>query len=579
MLSNLFETSRSKNVYISVTHSAGLEIIELDKHGDIVAYAQSPLEYDENKREIEDLSIFKTLVEEITKTRNISLSKANVYLNLPTVWFGYKDGLPLLIDDDGITNVALTELEQSYIFKRKEAIPVWFDATASSQSDSRSIFYTAIQADVLDELKTVFSSFGATLVNVECSLSTTLRGLYTTGICSELMNNETSSWSLMVITSSGYKMFDMAGKKPLDYFEEPIPFKSFDGEDVYIELENSVQIAMMDLHSTAVVIVSETDLISAELFTSRLNLDVPVITVENNQFKKEPLMEMSLNVFSEDQIKVSLDIIGLTTPSEILPFEINFIKDNVKHIVDETLEIPLGEKSIILTPKTASIAVAGLSILLLLPIFGTYFAFQTMTKSLESQIGEINSEISSVDKELAQYEGKSETSFNPVAEIEKILKNNRQKIMVYSALGDTIPKDLYITYFMTGGSGMIEIRGCANSVEDVYAFFKNLRDALADSNLRLSKLSLPSESTEDLINGISSLSGSNQYVFEITNMNEGQLSSFMNSLTGTNNGSSKENTNAASTQATPAEGVPEKKSSDSKEANKLNNLLQNGSSK
>ena len=44
--------------------------------------------------------------------------------------------------------------------------------------------------------------------------------------------------------------------------------------------------------------------------------------------------------------------------------------------------------------------------------------------------------------------------------------------MAYAALGESIPKNLYLTYFMTGDDGVIDIKGCADSVEDVYVFFK-----------------------------------------------------------------------------------------------------------
>ena len=64
--------------------------------------------------------------------RNINPKKSNVYVSLPTVWFGLKEGLPLLLDDNAITNIVVGELELTYIFKRKDPIPYWFDALAST---------------------------------------------------------------------------------------------------------------------------------------------------------------------------------------------------------------------------------------------------------------------------------------------------------------------------------------------------------------------------------------------------------------------------------------------------------------
>ena len=89
---------------------------------------------------------------------------------------------------------------------------------------------------------------------------------------------------------------------------------------------------------------------------------------------------------------------------------------------------------------------------------------------------------------------------------------------------------LYLTYFMTGDNGIIDIKGCADSVEDVYVFFKNLKDLLAESKLRLNKLDLKSGSLDQIVSSTISPIDSAPYVFEITNMSENQLNVFMKKL-------------------------------------------------
>ena len=101
--------------------------------------------------------------------------------------------------------------------------------------------------------------------------------------------------------------------------------------------------------------------------------------------------------------------------------------------------------------------------------------------------------------------------------------------MAYAAIGDSIPKNLYLSYFMTGDEGYVDVQGYANTVEDVYVFYQNLKDSLVESKLRLSKLDLKSSSLDEVIQNPSNLSSA-PYAFEITNMDEGQLSSFMNAL-------------------------------------------------
>ena len=146
-----------------------------------------------------------------------------------------------------------------------------------------------------------------------------------------------------------------------------------------------------------------------------------------------------------------------------------------------------------------------------------------------SQNEEIESELAEVNSQLKTYQNEKGSEFDPYQEIQQVLKFNRTKVMAYSALGDSIPKNVYLTYFMTGDKGYIDIQGCSNSVEDIYIFFQNLKDSLIESKLRLSKLDLKSGSLDDMIENPSPLDKA-PYVFEITNMDEGQLASFMDAL-------------------------------------------------
>ena len=171
-----------KDIYVSVSPACGLEILEIDNSGAIKTYAQAPLEYNEAQREIASYDAFKNTLLELLQSRNIDPAKINVHLNLPTVWFGLKEGIQLLLDDNAITNIIIGELEQSYIFKRKNPVPFWFDAQVSTNTDSRSVFYTAVQEEVVVQMKEILTSIGATLVSVGSSMFSDLKGLYVTAL-------------------------------------------------------------------------------------------------------------------------------------------------------------------------------------------------------------------------------------------------------------------------------------------------------------------------------------------------------------------------------------------------------------
>ena len=526
-LNSLLGGGKRRDVYVSVSTACGLEILEVDNSGVIRTYAQAPLDYNDAAREIASYDTFKSSLIELLQSRNIDPSKINVHLNLPTVWFGLKEGIQLLLDDNAITNIVTGELEQSYIFKRKTPVPYWFDAQISTNSDSRNVFYTAVQQEVVTEISEILTSIGAVLVSVGCSMFADLKGLYVTGLARGQMEDEGCSWSLMIINNSGFQLLSLQGKRLLEYYEEPMPLKSFEGEEAYTEIENAAQIALMNSPSTSFVIVSETNLVSAELLKERLQFGGQSVAIEDNQYRKEPLADFGLNVLPDDQVKVSLSAYGSTAPSGLLNQDVNFLGATEKAAEVATI----GG----ITPQIATV----ISLILLVVIGGIlYFsAGQTekMFNDVQAKSADIDTQVAQIDEQIAQKQSGSEgkTAFDPVEEIGKTLKNNRTKIMAYAALGESVPKSLYLTYFITGDDGLIDIKGCANTVEDVYVFFKNLKDSLVDSNLRVSNLGLRSGSLDKVVNDTISPYDSAPYIFEITNMTDSQMQTFMNRLTNT----------------------------------------------
>jgi len=533
MLNNLLSMGGGVEVYVTISQACGMEMIAVDKHGNIKSYAQTPVSYNASQREVANYDDFKIGLETLFQMRNINPAKANVHLSVPTVWFGTKEGLPLLLDDEAIKNVVIGELEQTFVFKRKEPMPFWFDALASSNSDSRNVFYTAVQKESMDQIKEILSTMGANLVSIQCSLFADLKGLFVSGIAAELMQ-DTVSWSLMIINNSGFQMLGMQGKRILEYYEEPLPMASYAGEEVYSAIENAAQIALMSTPSSALVILSETDMVSAEILAGRLQFGGNTLFVEDNQFRKEPLMDLGLNVFQEDQLKVSLHAIGAMSPAGIMPVEVDFLATGGKKAVQTAvIEIPIGGNVFELTPTKALILSVILLAIIMTPIGLAYYITNNIVSEKQAKVQELENQITQLDAELKAFETKpNEPVFDPVAEIEKVLKQNRTKIMAYAALGESIPENLYLTYFLTGDAGLINIKGCADSVEDVYVFFKNLKDSLVDSKLRLSKLDLKAGSLDTVINSTVSTVDTAPYIFEITNMDDSQLQTFMDKLAG-----------------------------------------------
>ena len=64
----------------------------------------------------------------------------------------------------------------------------------------------------------------------------------------------------------------------------------------------------------------------------------------------------------------------------------------------------------------------------------------------QNRSSELDGQITALDDQLKAYQNaQGDTTFNPLDEIERVLKNNRTKIMAYAALGESIHKNIYLT--------------------------------------------------------------------------------------------------------------------------------------
>lgn len=518
-------------VYIAVSPTNLIELGVIDPHTHLMKnYASASIEYNEAIREIADYDIFSAKIEKLFEECNLTPSKCNVHISLPTIWFAYKDNIPLTSDEESIKNIVFSELDQTYIFKRTDPVPYWFDAPLSLNNDTKSIFYTAIQSEVMETLRNMFKEMGANLIEITCSLTSDLKGMVSCGFADTEMNSDVALWSLMIVNNSGFQLFGFQGKKLQDFYEEPLPVKSFEGDEIYSAIDNAAQIALMSSSAQSLVIVSETDLVSARELSKRLQFGGAVTVIEDNKFRKKPLSDITRALIPEQQTEVSLHLLGMFPDPGIFPLSINFLTCIEGYARNDIIEIPItADKTIVLTKQKAMLYSLILLIALVIPLSLGWVSSTFMNQKYQSQIEELDSEITNITAQLKNYQNKGGPGFDPYTEIKRVLKNNRTKIMAYGALGDSVPQNLYLSYFMTGDSGYIDIQGYANTVEDVYVFYQNLKDSLVESKLRLSKLDLKTSSLDAVIENVPSV-GNAPYTFEITNMDEGQLSSFMNAL-------------------------------------------------
>lgn len=545
-------------VGVSVSPVVGLEMIEIDRTtGNIEKYAHKPLEYNQSSREISDYFMFESSLLELFEELKIS-PNSNVVLSLPTVHFGIAQ-LPILLNDEMTTNAILSEVEQSYIFKRQEPVISWSEVASSVNTENKTIVYTAIQEAALTQIKEACDNVGCTLVGIEPSYSSLLKTLHYAKLTEEQMK-ENITWNLMVVGQNSYSIIAMTDKKVLEYYEEPLALKSFVDNEIYNAITTSAQLTLSGMVANYLYIVSETDLVSAEVLSMKISFPGKVKFLESNKFTQKELLPTNLNILPKSVLQITPEVIGAALyPFSNFPLKLNLIKEKESELFASDVEsfpkIPIGNLEVELTPSFVRMVCLILGSIFIIPMFAlslflSYFLIPREKTKLEN----INFKIKQTQLDISHYKQKAKTdTFDVNSAVESILTQDQSKLAYLSALGVSIPNKLWVTYYRTQGKG-IDIRGKASNVQSIYDFYKNMKQMVNNSDIRLYKLEFSSESIDDII-GITSSVGKT-YNFEITNMTETELNPAAPASQGQPPAPSAQNPNPAQTPPKPQENKP-----------------------
>ena len=428
ILSQLGVGSR-QTVYLSVTPGIGLELIELDSASRTVKnYSFRPLEYNEALREISDFDAFKNALTELLEEFKLNPKNTSIVLNIPMVFFANKE-LPLLLGDDAVTEALTSEVEQSYIFRRSEPVISWTEAIgSSSNNDTRRLLFTAVQQNILDGIKAVFDELGLSLAGVEMSLTSVLKALAFSGNADDVMKDNVI-WNLMLVNQNGYSITSLSGKKIVDYYEEPLPIRSLENDEIYNAINASAQITLMSYPASYLYIVSETDLVSAEILSNRVQIDGTVKFLENNQFKKQNIIPVSLEILEDMAGKVSLEAIGIAAGNMVnLPVKFNFISTGgaSEDDINEIVPVKIGDKVIELTPLSARNIALAISAVVLIPILALNVFMPMVQKHKQQALDDLNARIQTVEAEINKLSSEQNklNNFDVNNEIKKVLKIN-----------------------------------------------------------------------------------------------------------------------------------------------------------
>lgn len=514
-------------VGVAMSPGIGLEMIEINpKTKTIEKYACKPLDYDYSKREIADYDQFREVLISLFDDLKIN-RKSNIVLTLPSVHYGLIS-LPTALGDEGVTSALVSEVEQaSYIFKRQDPVISWTDAYPAGDKDNREILYGAIQQAAIDEINAACVEIGCTLVAIETAQNSLLKTLEFNNLADEHMAPNTT-WNLMVINPNSYSMITLNGKSVIEYREEPLALRSFVGDEIYEAIISSAQLTLQTIPSNYLYIVSETDMVSAEVLSMKIPFDGNIKFLESNQYVQNPLMQASYNILPNQVLKITPEAIGsgIYLISQF-PFKFNLLgKGNEELAVLQEVapKIRVGNTEIELTSAFVK-KIAAIAALILLVPTGILFAIMNQLNTQnQEKLNSINQQLEADKAELANFEDiDKKDTFDSKLEINNIQSINRTKLIYYTAIGTNIPPNTWLIYLRIFGDKKIDIIGRSTNVENVYTFYKNMKMSVIDSDLRLNRLEMSADSVGNLVvEDLNSIKPT-FYEFEITNLTDEEL--------------------------------------------------------
>lgn len=536
--------ANTKNtVGVAMSPSVGLEMIEINPKTKIIEkYACKQLDYDYSKREIADYDRFREVLIQLFDELRIN-RKSNIILTLPSVHYGLIS-LPVNLGDEGVTSAIISEVEQaSYIFKRQDPVISWTDAYPSGDKENREILYGAIQQSALDEINAACVEIGCTLLAIETAPNSLLKTLSYNNLAEEQMAPNTT-WNLMVINPNSYSMITLNGKSIVEYREEPLALRSFVGDEIYEAIISSSQLTLQTVPSNYLYIVSETDLVSAEVLSMKIPFDGNIKFLESNKYVQGPLMEASYNILPNAILKTTPEAVGSGIYQLVdFPFRFNLLGQGIdidKMTSNEAPKIHFGNTEIELTSEFLKKTSLIIGAIIVVPALLILYLLNFLSTGQQSKLDEINGQIEANKTELQNYEDiDRKNEFDVKLEINTVQASSRTKLIYYSVIGANLPDKTWLIYLKIKDNDKIDIIGRAKTAEAVYDFYKGLKMSVINSDLRLNKLEMSADSVGNLvIEDLNSIKPT-FYEFEITNMSETEIQKIeddLNSLGADENG-------------------------------------------
>ena len=487
-------------VGISLSPNNLLELVCLDKTTKAISnYASTDVQYNSAIREIVNEDEFRDGLHTLFNQAELNPKNCNVLLNLPNVHFGIS-ALDANVSEDEVHDVLLSELEDLYIFKKNDPMIEYQPIGRKEDTGELLVVYSAIQRKTIDFIKDCFNEIGATLISVETTNSSLLKGIQ----YSQFSSFDFSSLNILHINSNSYSIYNLHDNYLIDYYEEPLAIKSFSNEEVYSAISNAASATLSKYNAENLLIISETDEINAELLAAQINFAGNIEFIDRNKWTNGCFIEIMQDVgLMQNQISnISIEVVGTAaTMYEDYILSFSFIHDG-KIQSYETITI-FGQELNFVQYCIVVLIIFFLIAAVIYLLLG--MSYSNRADALKKETARIESKNNDLRKQIA--DARNNKTAQDIFEIAQGVQNtNQNDFAMLNALSTDIPSKVWIEKFMLASDAFTTVIGKSLSSSEIDEFFRNLQQR--DPSLKLTKLEL-NNNDPNYVDGV--------YNFEMTN--------------------------------------------------------------
>lgn len=471
-------TPPSNRVGIYISSDSKIEVVyyNVDTQ-EIYGSQKSDFQYNQILREVL-LDDLESVILNILNKMNIP-ANCPICICFPNILTSIKP-LPSDLEDFEIELALTSEAEKSYIFKKTEPKPSWSFLSENKENLTNIYLYSIIQKAQAEKVGEIFEKNGLKLFAIDVSFTALLRGLESSGILNENLENH-HKWCVAIISANNYLIAKFEGEKLLNIIENPLALRSIEPDVLYPTLNNTLTEKLQHEKLSNLYIVSQTQSFIAAKLAEHIKLMCNIHTIDNDKFNNNPLF---INPVASVE-PISPESIGAACwKRSKLNLNLNFHDKEDKEEIHGLLG-QLGIKK-------------PVHLYLLIWAFSSFFVIFTITlllfginSYLNYQVSAQNSEI----KNLEKFNVKPTKEFDESDVFLSVYNKNLELLTSYDSIGAVIPEKLWVDSFFIDNELQVKITGKAYKVEDIVIYFENLQNMAKFKNLKIKSIKIISVAT------------------------------------------------------------------------------------